>query len=78
MQFRISELCEEVIGAINCLQALRLYLKMTFCMHQGHRIICHFVKSLHFFSVFAMIGMFSPASHGSLMTAVIFLYVFMG
>jgi len=28
--------------------------------------------------VFAMLGMLSPASRGSLMTAIIFLYVFMG
>jgi hypothetical protein len=29
-------------------------------------------------SVFAMLGMLSPASRGALMTAAIFLYVFMG
>lgn len=34
--------------------------------------------TLYIFSVFAMLGMLSPASRGALMTAAIFLYVFMG
>ena len=33
---------------------------------------------LYLVVVFAMLGMLSPASRGSLMTAIIFLYVFMG
>jgi len=30
------------------------------------------------FAVFAMLGMLSPASRGALMTAALFLFVFMG
>lgn len=37
-----------------------------------------YVLAVSFNIVFAMLGMLSPASRGSLMTAIIFLYVFMG
>ena len=43
---------------------------------------CYHMKSLSvcvcFLSVFAMLGMLSPASRGALMTASIFLFMFMG
>ena len=42
----------------------------------GLKWLIYFLK--YFLPVFAMLGMLSPASRGSLVTAIIFLYVFMG
>ncbi|XP_074635255.1 transmembrane 9 superfamily member 4-like isoform X1 [Acropora palmata] len=47
---------------------------LTAFVGSGVQIFCMVVITL----VFAMLGMLSPASRGSLMTAMIFLYVFMG
>ena len=48
---------------------------------QIHRIIggqIYIDILLNFFLVVAMFGMLSPASRGSLLSAVVFLFVFMG
>ncbi|XP_068677875.1 transmembrane 9 superfamily member 4-like [Montipora foliosa] len=47
---------------------------LTAFVGSGVQIFCMVVITL----VFAMLGMLSPASRGSLVTAIIFLYVFMG
>lgn len=52
---------------------------ITICKFDSiNRVYLKFRLTINFISVFAMLGMLSPSSRGALMTAAIFLYVFMG